>query len=431
MNRYRTEPLKCWPKAKELRLKHYRDYAQAHEKGGLRWAGGAWAFDAVPEGLGDDVYPLAGEPYGASVSVSSIAEETVAATEKPGYAHDICAYCRNYLGSIMINKYAFGGPFPRADFLWQTHMCCTHSKWYQVVSELEGDIPLFIIDASVGPPPPFGQLSDYQIKYVVDQMLDGIEWLQKITGRTFEVERFIQAVMYDMESTHLWAKTCMLNQTVPAPLDEKTMYSLYVLATLHRSSKEAADFYKELYEEVQDRVERGIAAIPNEQYRIMTDSQPPWAFLEMWRYLADVYGAVSIGSLYTFGLEGIFEMREGRFVPKEILARPTNLEEACRVLAEWNLYRPQWPHFYHARYKSEMMLAIARDWKVDGVLLHLNRGCEGSSLGVPENRLAILEAGLPTIAFEGSMADARDVDEAGTKERLAAFIDLLETKKGS
>ena len=75
------------------------------------------------------------------------------------------------------------------------------------------------------------------------------------------------------------------------------------------------------------------------------------------------------------------------------------------------------------------MLAIARGWKVDGVLLHLNRGCEGSSMGVPENRLAILDAGYPTITFEGSMADSRDVDEVSTKSRLDVFMDLLEVKK--
>lgn len=75
------------------------------------------------------------------------------------------------------------------------------------------------------------------------------------------------------------------------------------------------------------------------------------------------------------------------------------------------------------------MLAIARGWKVDGVLLHLNRGCEGSLLGVPENRLALLDAGLPTIVFEGSMADSRDVDEASTKKRLDTFMDLLGVKK--
>ena len=53
--RYLTEPLKCWNKGKELRRKYYRDYATAHESGGLRWTGGAWSFGAIPAGLGKDV----------------------------------------------------------------------------------------------------------------------------------------------------------------------------------------------------------------------------------------------------------------------------------------------------------------------------------------------------------------------------------------
>ena len=49
--KYPTEALKCWPKAKELRQQYYKDYASAHDRGGIRWSGGAWAFDAVPMGL--------------------------------------------------------------------------------------------------------------------------------------------------------------------------------------------------------------------------------------------------------------------------------------------------------------------------------------------------------------------------------------------
>ncbi len=69
---YKTEQLKCWNKAKELRLKYYKDYATAHERGGLRWAGGAWSFGAIPAGLGNDIYPLTGEPYGAGIAFVSI-----------------------------------------------------------------------------------------------------------------------------------------------------------------------------------------------------------------------------------------------------------------------------------------------------------------------------------------------------------------------
>ncbi|MBI4287568.1 MAG: benzoyl-CoA reductase, bzd-type, subunit O, partial [Chloroflexi bacterium] len=45
---YPTKRLQCWKKAKELREKYYRDYATAKERGGLRWAGGAWSFSAIP-----------------------------------------------------------------------------------------------------------------------------------------------------------------------------------------------------------------------------------------------------------------------------------------------------------------------------------------------------------------------------------------------
>src|SRR3990167_1727887 len=62
-SRYPTEPLKLWKKAKELREQYYANYARAHDKGGLRWSGSAWALDAIPTAFGDDVYPLTGEPY--------------------------------------------------------------------------------------------------------------------------------------------------------------------------------------------------------------------------------------------------------------------------------------------------------------------------------------------------------------------------------
>ena len=69
---YETKPLNCWAKAKEIREDYYRDYANAHENGGLRWAGGAWTFGAIPCGLGDDVWSLTSEPYGASIAANKV-----------------------------------------------------------------------------------------------------------------------------------------------------------------------------------------------------------------------------------------------------------------------------------------------------------------------------------------------------------------------
>jgi benzoyl-CoA reductase subunit B len=430
--KYPTEPLKCWNKAKALRENYYRDFAEAHDKGGLRWVGGAWSFDAIPAGLGDDVYSLTGEPYGATVAFNDkFALECHEATEARGFARDLCSYMRNYWGSILINKYAwpqFSEEFPKPDFIWQDHICCSHAKWYQVASDLEGGIPMFSIDVSVGP---YEERTEHKINYIVGQMHDGIKWLEKVTGRDYDDELLIKAVKNEFRSCHYWAAICELNKNIPAPLDEKSMYSLYVLGTLRKSAQWTADFYeKELYPEVKDRVARGIAAVGNEKCRIMTDTQPPWAFLRIFRYL-EQYGCVSIGSLYTFGLIGLWEDKEdGSWGPKSIPdIEITNRDEALRALADWNLSKPEWQHFYHPKLKSDMMIRIAKEWKLDGVFLHFNRGCEGLSLGIAENRLAIQKAGIPTMPFEGNMGDEREFDLERTMKRVDAFMESLGIEK--
>jgi benzoyl-CoA reductase subunit B len=430
--KYPTEPLKCWNSAKTLRENYYKDFAEAHDKGGLRWAGGAWSFDAIPAGLGDDVYSLTGEPYGATVAFNDkLALECHEATEAKGFARDLCSYMRNYWGSILINKYAwpqFSEEFPKPDFIWQDHICCSHTKWYQVASDLEGGIPMFSIDVSVGP---YEERTEHKINYIVSQMHDGIKWLEKVTGRDYDDELLIKAVKNEFRSCHYWSAVCELNKNIPAPLDEKSMYSLYVLGTLRKSAQWTADFYeKELYPEVKDRVARGIAAVGNEKCRIMTDTQPPWAFLRIFRYL-EQYGCISIGSLYTFGLIGLWEDKEdGTWGPKSIPdIEITNRDEALRALADWNLSKPEWQHFYHPKLKSDMMIRIAKEWKLDGVFLHFNRGCEGLSLGIAENRLAIQKAGIPTMPFEGNMGDEREFDLERTMKRVDAFMESLGIEK--
>ena len=430
-NKYKTEPLKCWNKAKEIRDNFYKDYATAKDKGGIRWAGGAWSFGAIPAGLGDDVYPLTGEPYGASVSWNKeFALQCQEAAEKKGYARDLCSYMRNYWGSIILDKYAFGGPFPKPDFNWQDHICCSHAKWYQVASELEGGVPNYLIDVGVGSE---DEINKNKVDYVVNQMHDGIDWLEKTTGRKYDDAKLIQAVNNECESTARWAEVCVLNKNIPAPLEEKTMYSLYVLGTLMKHSKVVADFYHELLDEVKDRVKRGIAAVPNERCRVMSDTQPPWAFLKIFRYL-EKFGCVSIGSLYTFGLIGLWEEKPdgswgAKTTPKEKGITIKDRDQALRILTEWNLCKPEWQHFYSPKLKSDMMIRIAKEWKLDGVMLHYNRGCEGLSLGIAENRLALQKANYPVMTFEGNMGDEREFDEARTMTRIDTFMETLDLKK--
>lgn len=438
---YPTEPLKCWQKAKELREKYYRDYATAHEKGGLRWAGSAVAFDAVPAGLGDDVYPITGEPYGASVAIDKkYALRCQEAVEEKGYARDLCSYMRNYWGSILIDEYAFGGPFPKPDFLWTIHLCCSHGKWYQEVSRLEGGLPDYVIDLASGPfyewDESIGQYQfrpkEHRIQYLVDQIQEGIEWLEKVTGRKMDDEKLIEAVHNTCESTSLWAQICTLNKAIPAPMDEKSMYSFYVFAALQKSKKEFVQFYRELKDEIEDRVARGIAAVPSEKARIMTDIQPPWPFLKIYRYL-EKFGCVSIGSLYSFALMAIWQIEKdgtlnGRVTPRTQGIEINDREQALKILSDWNMSQFMATIFYSHQLKSDLMIKIARQWHCDGAILHYNRGCEGLTIGVAENKLALSEASIPVTTYEGNMGDEREFDLSGTHDRIDSFMETIGLK---
>ena len=200
-----------------------------------------------------------------------------------------------------------------------------------------------------------------------------------------------------------------------------------------KSSRWCADFYEELRDEVRDRVVRGVAAVPYERCRLISDTQPPWAFLNLFRYLEE-FGAVSVGSLYTFGLEGIWETKADgswgpRTTPMELGIDMSTREQAMRLYCDWNLSKPQWQHFYDPGLKTAMMKTIVREWGVDGVILHLNRGCEGLSLGIMENRRDLAAAGIPVMSYEGNMGDEREFDLGRTQNRVDSFMETLGLKR--
>jgi benzoyl-CoA reductase subunit B len=61
--------------------------------------------------------------------------------------------------------------------------------------------------------------------------------------------------------------------------------------------------------------------------------------------------------------------------------------------------------------------------------LHYNRGCEGLSAGIAENRLGLLKRGHKVMTFEGNMGDEHEFDEQATLNRIDIFMESLGLKK--
>ena len=433
IGKYRTRPFESWKLAKELRMNHYREVADSRTEKGkkLLIGGGTESWIGLPAGLGDYVY-LGGEPYAASMSASdpTFAIECMEAAESAGFARDLCAYMRDYLGSLLTNRFFFGGPFPKADFYIQTHICDTHAKWYQAVSEMVG-VPFYSTDFVPYRWDETEAGKKQKLEYLTGDLLDFIDWMEKTTGREYQDELMIEAVKNEFRTTSLWAECASLNQAVPAPMDEKSMYSFYILAVLIRHKPEAVRFYEILRDELKDRVANQIAAVPTERFRLLHDSQPPWYALHIFRYL-EKFGVVCVGANYEYGLSGGWDFQEGHHlraaVPPQDRGVPLNTrEEVCRALAEW------WLEYhliargirFSGAGKNALIKQEIKDWNCDGLMIHLNRGCEGSAIGQMEIRQAASEAGIPVMTYEGNVGDQREFDEPRTLARIDAFMESV------
>lgn len=78
--------------------------------------------------------------------------------------------------------------------------------------------------------------------------------------------------------------------------------------------------------------------------------------------------------------------------------------------------------FYGATFKNDLVTKIAKQWKCDAAIIHLNRGCEETAQHQMQMKLALQKMGLPTMTFEGNMADEREFDEAKAQRMIDLFI---------
>ena len=71
-------------------------------------------------------------------------------------------------------------------------------------------------------------------------------------------------------------------------------------------------------------------------------------------------------------------------------------------------------------------MALDNDYTV---VLHLNRGCEGGSCGIMQNREELVAAGVPVTTFEGNMGDESEFDEIRTRSRIDSFMESLGVRR--
>jgi benzoyl-CoA reductase/2-hydroxyglutaryl-CoA dehydratase subunit BcrC/BadD/HgdB len=392
--------------SKDLTRLMTRYYATQKIVGKLRPL--AWVTSGAPVeiliGMGiATVYP---ENYGALLGTQRAAVPLAQAAEERGFSPDLCSYARSHIGSLLAPGQAPQGGLPRPDLLVAcNNICGTVIKWYQALAR-DLNVPLFLLDAPYQHEP---GLPAHAEQYVAAQLEDLIGWLTHHTGRRLNEKKFAQALELSNEAVTLWRDIRELCQARPSPLNAPDLFLTMAPIVVLRGTKDAVSFYRKLKAEVEERVARGEGAILEERHRLLWDNIAIWFRLFRLFSLFTDAGACFVVDTYTN-------------------AWSASVDTSDPILGLARTYATVYIN-QSLQARAELMSDLVERFGVDGVVMHSNRSCKPYSLGQYEVlEQVITRTGVAGLVLEADMCDTRLYAEEPIKNRIQAFLDLLEQR---
>ena len=204
--------------------------------------------------------------------------------------------------SPLTDAHGIAGP-PRPDLaVYSTNTGHELVRWFQFYGSFYG-VPVM----GLHPPPALDVLERIDVDASVHQLMRLQQRLEDATGRTLDMDRLGEVVGYSAQAAELSSDILGLARAVPAPITFFDTLIHVAPMILMRGTPEAVDYYIQLKAEVEDRVARGVSAVPNESHRLYWDGPPIWCALRpLARLFADA-GAAIVGSTFCseFALRGL------------------------------------------------------------------------------------------------------------------------------
>jgi benzoyl-CoA reductase/2-hydroxyglutaryl-CoA dehydratase subunit BcrC/BadD/HgdB len=236
-----------------------------------------------------------------------------------------------------------------------------------------------------------------------------IHWVTQHTGRKLNEKKFARVLGLSNEAVTLWREIRELCQARPSPLNAPDLFLAMAPIVVLRGTKDAVSYYRKLKAEVEERVARGEGAILEERYRLLWDNIAIWYRLFRLFSLFTDAGACFVVDTYT-----------------NAWAASVTTDDPILGLARTysTVYINQ-----SLQARAALMTDLVERFGVDGMVFHSNRSCKPYSLGQYEILDLVGErTGVPGLVLEADMCDTRLYAEEPIKNRIQAFLDLLEAR---
>ncbi|MFX1514461.1 MAG: 2-hydroxyacyl-CoA dehydratase subunit D, partial [Promethearchaeota archaeon] len=275
----KRKPIDATKKLKEIATTYYQDLDKAAKDPDQKIA---WCSSVGPAELllAMDFKVYYPENHSAMLGSSRKANDYIPITIAQGYSPEICSYLTSDVGAFLKNetplKKAYGvNEVPKPDVLiYNTNQCRDVQDWFAYYAR-RFNVPLLGINS----PKSIDEISQSHIRYVGDQLKQMIEALEKISSRSFERKRLESTVQLSQKGSNLWLEVLETATAIPSPLTFFDGCIHMLPAVCLRGEQVTVDYYKQLKQELNERIENGIAAVENEKYRLYWEGMPIWGKL--------------------------------------------------------------------------------------------------------------------------------------------------------
>lgn len=343
--------------------------------------------------------------------------------EKHAHSEDVCTYVKCDVGMMMKGNIGpTGEKIPEPDILLLSYTgCFTFLKWFETLKREYPNAKVIMIhtpyqeNAKITP-----EMTQYMVKQLKEEVIPQME---AVTGIKYDEEKLKRLLALSKEAEDLITKIFDTTKHKPSPIDAY-FAGVYYIGPINigfRGTQEAVDYYKELYNEILERVRLGLGPITpegemkEEKYRLVVEGPPNWtSFREFWKIFYDM-GAVIVASSYT-KVGGVYDMgwRHDPSRPLESLA------EYC-MNCYTNLNIPQ---------RIDLLSKCITDYSADGYVTNSIKSCNSFSAGQLgmmreiEDRLEV-----PVGFIESDLVDPRYFSYSNIKNRLESYFQMLAQRK--
>ena len=348
-----------------------------------------------------------------------------------GYSANLCSEMRGSLG-IMLAGEDERLRLPEPDFVLAcSNVCSTALSFFKSMKSHFG-VKGYFIDTPLGRE----GLTEPGIRYVKRQLVDCFLFLEEATGTKLSSAVLRRTGIRSMEAYKLWVEVHDLCRNVPSPLNALEAFIHMFPITVLRGREETTKYYRILKREIEDRVAKGIGAVPDERVRLL------WDFLPIYhktRFLSGLLArnkaCVVVGSyFYPEMLDFYEEFRMGILEEIEEAYEESTISEHARHLC-FDIISYGFAKEYTSiqvnqgiEEKAETLARLIREFKVDGFILHAVLSCRPLTLPQFEIlRLVEERTGVPGIMIEADSMDPSGFSDGQVTTRLEAFIERLGT----